>query len=150
MEMSEWRGPVKATVIELDADFDVVLGMEWFQKWNPIPDWEKLEFAIKTTSGTKHIRRLPAAPEIQNLEPTKEDRAEFNLITEKELKKALKKKVQVMCVLYFARKSQSEENGPELNQIDEMASVEDEEMRKVVGEFRDVFREDLPAGLPPK
>ena len=30
IEMSEWNGPVKATVIELDADFDVVLGMEWF------------------------------------------------------------------------------------------------------------------------
>src|SRR5437762_2453175 len=28
MEMSEWKGPVKATVIKLDADFHVVLGME--------------------------------------------------------------------------------------------------------------------------
>ena len=106
MEMLEWKGLMKATVIELDADFDVVLGMEWFQKWNPIPDWEKLEFAIKTTLGTKHIRRLPTAPEVQNLELTEEDRAEFNLITEKEFKESAEnERASDVCLVFCAKKS---------------------------------------------
>ena len=32
MEMSEWKGMMKVTVIEMKADFDVVLGMEWFRE----------------------------------------------------------------------------------------------------------------------
>ena len=65
-------------------------------------DWEKLEFAIKTPSGTKHVRRSSTVPKIQSLQFTDEDLAEFNLMTEKELKKALKKEVEAIAVLYFA------------------------------------------------
>jgi hypothetical protein len=35
--MGEWQGMVTALVLDMDADFDVVLGMEWFLKWEP--DW---------------------------------------------------------------------------------------------------------------
>jgi len=52
LEISVWRGKVQATVLELQADFDVVLGMEWHREWEPIPDWKKLEFSIETKQGT--------------------------------------------------------------------------------------------------
>ena len=38
LEMSEWKGKVRALVLELQADFDVVLGMEWHQEWEPVPN----------------------------------------------------------------------------------------------------------------
>src|SRR5580700_9940889 len=30
--MSEWTGMVKATVLDLDADFDTILGMQWHRQ----------------------------------------------------------------------------------------------------------------------
>src|SRR5438477_7765785 len=34
MDMSEWNGTIKATVLDMHVDFDVVLGMEWFLEWD--------------------------------------------------------------------------------------------------------------------
>jgi hypothetical protein len=45
-----------------------VLGMEWFQEWNPQADWRDLEFTVKTNTGTKHIRRLQTTPELQEFD----------------------------------------------------------------------------------
>jgi hypothetical protein len=69
LDMSEWRGKVRAFVVDLaGTDFDVVLGMEWFQEWNPQADWRDLEFTVETNTGTKHIRRLQTTPELQEFD----------------------------------------------------------------------------------
>ena len=110
MDMSEWRDKIKATILDMHADFNVVLGMEWILEWDPRPDWKKLEFTVETSTGTKRIRRLPTMSEVQVLANLiiDEVKAEFNLISEKELKKALKKKSEAEYVLYFAREEVQE------------------------------------------
>ena len=100
LEMSEWKGKVRALVLELQADFDVVLGMEWHQEWEPVPNWKKLEFTVETTQGTKRIRRLPGAPEFKKLEEIEHD---LDLMSEKELEKEVKGGQVIFC-LYFGRK----------------------------------------------
>jgi len=89
----------------MHAIFDVVLGIEWILEWDPRPNWKKLEFIVETSIGMKHIRRLSIMPEIQVLANLINDevKTEFNLISEKELKKVLKKKDEVEYVLYFTR-----------------------------------------------
>src|SRR5437016_1726017 len=42
LQISEWKGVVKAFVLDLKSDFDVVLGMEWHQEWDLIPHWKEL------------------------------------------------------------------------------------------------------------
>ena len=44
LHISEWHGVVTAHVLELCNEFDIVLGMDWHQKWEPIPHWKELEF----------------------------------------------------------------------------------------------------------
>ena len=150
MDMSEWNGTIKATVLDMHADFDVVLGMEWILEWDPRPEWKKLEFTVETTLGTKRIRRLPTMPKAQDLEDLADKiKAEFNLMSEKDVKKALKKKGEVECILYFAR--EGEEVQDRFNNIGSGTSgVQDPELRKLLDEFRDVFKDELPDGLPPK
>ena len=87
----------------------MVLGMEWHQEWEPVPNWKKLEFTVETTQGTKRIRRLPGAPEFKKLEEIKHD---LNLISENELEKELKGGKVIFC-LYFAR--ELEEDVAQLN-----------------------------------
>ena len=40
--MSEWTGTVRATVLDLEADFDIVLCMLWHLQWKPLYDRETL------------------------------------------------------------------------------------------------------------
>jgi len=110
LEMSEWRGKVKAFVLDLEGtDFDVVLGMEWFQEWNPKADWRNLEFTVETNTGTKHIRRLQTTPELRDFDiDNPEIQAEFNLMSFDELEKYFKKeqlskkaKDKVQMILYY-------------------------------------------------
>ena len=56
LQISEWKGMVKAFVLDLKSDFDVVLGMEWHQEWEPIPHWKELEFTVETDQGPKWLK----------------------------------------------------------------------------------------------
>ena len=84
---------VRAFVVDLEGtDFDVVLGMEWFQEWNPQADWRDLEFTVETNTGTKHIRPLQTPPELQDFDiDHPEIQAEFNLMSFDELEKYFRK-----------------------------------------------------------
>ena len=137
-------------VLDMHADFDVVLGMEWILEWNPMSDWKKLEFTVETSTETKRLRRLPTMPEVQVLANLiiDEVKMEFNLIDKKELKKALKKKGETEFVLYFAQEKQEQLNNIE-SEVTEII-VQDPELQKLLDEFRDVFRNELPDELPPQ
>src|SRR5436190_13496242 len=98
LQMSEWKGKVTAIVLDIQADFDIVLGMSWIDEWDPIPNWKKREFKVETSEGTKRIRSISTGtPDLEPLEQIIND--EFNLMTEREVKKALKKKGQFAWVL---------------------------------------------------
>ncbi|TMC16709.1 MAG: DDE-type integrase/transposase/recombinase, partial [Chloroflexi bacterium] len=156
LQISEWRGKVNATVLDMKTDFDVVLGMSWFREWKPIPDWDKLEFIIETTDGPKKIQRLPDAPDLHEIEDL-ELEPEFNLIlTEKELKREFKRGHYKDTVLYFVKTTDSGEI--QLNGINDPKPKTDagtvdwdanSELHETLDEFKDVFKDELPDGLPP-
>ena len=159
LSMSEWKGKVHAWVLDMHNDFDIVLGLQWFQEWEPEINWKTLELTVETTTGKKHIRRLPTIGNVEDIEPVSDvDIAEFNLISERELKRIFKKGDKVQSVLYFVRESAwgSDESGESLNtigtesELDNLPATEDAELRTVIQEYQDVFREGLPDGLPPQ
>lgn len=166
-----------ALVLDLNADFDIVLGMEWFLEWEPNWHYRPLSLSIHTAEGVKRIMRMPIKDEFTVLNTFSEETdtdLKFNLMTIKEVKKAMKTKPA--CMLYFA-KSQFEvdsdiefflndtdmkENswhGVQLNGIaemgcsgesDETPKVDDLELQELLNEYRDVWKNELPDGLPPK
>src|SRR5213078_1450636 len=69
LKMSEWTGTVVATILDLEAEFDVVLGVSWHRQWKPLADWDTLDMFINTPEGALRIMhkfgisdvRLPVA-----------------------------------------------------------------------------------------
>src|SRR5438046_8371112 len=46
LKMGEWEGWKQATILDIKAEFDMILGMSWFRKWKPVPDWDILDLFI--------------------------------------------------------------------------------------------------------
>src|SRR5437667_3153996 len=124
------------------------------REWEPIPNWKKLEFTVETKQGTKRIRRLPDTPDLQEIEDISDEvKQEFNLISVEELEKEVKG-ARVEFTLYFVR-GRLEDDEVQLNTISDTTmqselAEEDQELQDLLDEFRDVFGEELPDGLPPK
>src|SRR5436305_1387493 len=55
LKMSEWTGTVVATILDLEADFDVILGLSWHCQWKPLADWDTLDMFINTPEGAQRI-----------------------------------------------------------------------------------------------
>src|SRR6266480_7973534 len=92
MTMGEWSGWVQATILDMKAEFDVILGLSWYRQWKPIPDWETLDMLVSTPEGVKKIQHkltaemeVPKRPRLTVMQEYRKD-LQFNLITEKEAK----------------------------------------------------------------
>ena len=99
---------------------------------------------METTTGKKHIRQLSMIRNVEDIEPVSDvDIAEFNLISERELKRIFKKGDKVRKMLYFVRESawESDESGGSLNtigtepELDNLPATEDAELYTVVQEY---------------
>jgi len=156
LQISEWKGMVKASVLDLKSDFDVVLGMEWHQEWDSIPHWKELEFTVEIDQGPKWLKRISPVHHID----LEEVEHEFNLIMEGELDSLIKEDRKVgdlKMILFFAREqdvsdiltAMTNDNNMEHSGVEDMAG-DNAEVRQIVGEYKDIFRNDLPDGLPPR
>jgi len=113
-----------------------------------------LEFTVETNQGIKRLRRLPNAPDLQDLEDINH---EFNLISAAELEQEIKNK-HTEFILYSAweRKhdsnvqlNTSNDSSSEHSEVEGLAG-DDKELQVLLNEFRDVFKDELPDGLPPR
>jgi hypothetical protein len=46
---------VRTTVLDLDTDFDIVLGVQWHRQWKPLYDWETLDVFFNAPHGAQRI-----------------------------------------------------------------------------------------------
>jgi hypothetical protein len=156
MMMSGWKRPVHGIIVDLQAEFDVVLGLNWLQEVEPTPEWKTLNWYVQTTEGIvclKHRNQVdpePHRPKLTALQiDTKED---FEWITEKDAKKALRKGAR--CMLHYARAYTNDSNGrPRLNSIGDLGDLgdlDDPKLQQLLEEYQDIFREELPKELPPE
>ena len=149
MKMGEWSGWVQAKILDLKAEFDVILGLSWFRQWKLIPDWDTLDLFVSTESGVQRIVHKWKAemnvPKRHRLTVMREYRSDlkFNLISEKEAKRDLKRK-DTQAMLYFVKESHG------VITIEPLGSGKlDKPFKDLLGEYKDCFREDVPEGLPP-
>ena len=171
LTLGEWTGPVSAAILDIKADFDVVLGMRWFRQWQPFIEWETLSMYVNMPDGAKLIPhemsdelrkasriKKPSKAELKRWSEVINairDECTFNFISEKIAKKDLKKGAG--AILYYVRAGDvtlsefregtpsSSTPGPE----NLLPQTDNRKMNKLLYEFRDVFREDLPQRLPP-
>ena len=55
LKMSEWTGTVVATILDLEADFDVILGLSWHHQWKPLVDWDTPDMFVNAPEGALRI-----------------------------------------------------------------------------------------------
>jgi len=190
LKISEWTEMVVATILDLDADFDIVLGMSWHRQWKPLPDWDTLDMFVNTPEGALRIVhklgisdvRWPIVHRLTVLEDWPEElrSSQISLAeVEKEIKGGAK------AYLYFVREFEggsdedlsfvrghrvdlySMANSSEsltkkggnsivnssarsLSVDSSPSEVEKTKLSLLINEYKDIFREDLPEGLPPK
>jgi hypothetical protein len=112
VKISEWEGTVEVTILDMQADFDLVLGMGWHLQWKPVPDWNTLDWFVNAPDGAKRIefnpdlngnvkildkdsaakkpKRIARKPlRLTAMEEYREDLA-FTCISEKEVKRTLR------------------------------------------------------------
>src|SRR5205809_5625042 len=215
LKLSEWSGMGVATVLELDTNFDIVLGLSWYRQWKPLPDWDTLDMFVNSPQGVLRItHKMGAVDAVVHRLTVIEDLPEelrSSHISLKEAEKELKGGIKVY--LYFIRehtgdpdedatpRGDSDENsgssvdanmhsegchivnsgvanvvdsGPlaqrhVVNSGSNQANVVDSSLRRdsvvnpmskvvkaktklkrLLKEYKDIFREELPDGLPPK
>jgi hypothetical protein len=175
LQLSEWSGPVQATIIDIDADFDIVLGLDWFKQVRPVPDWTTLDWFVPVEGGTLRIEHLSysgkdARPKLITLADDFEDvELRFSHISWSEAEKLLRKGGQ--GVLHWAKSSDqnlhpdiprlnsledgldglNKVNPPRMSKVDnqEFVAAQDTSMQGLIRDNIDVFREELPEGPPP-
>ena len=163
LRIGDWYAKVEVNVMDLQADFDVVLGMDWHRKWMPQPNWCSYEYVIQTNQGPKRLKRTPPLLPVELL-----DSKLFNLITADECFQLIqenRKSNSIELVLYYTKvappddsnsKQSHNDDLPIESQIEEFHSMSDgsavpncPELQEVLNEFRELFCNDLPVGLPP-
>src|SRR5277367_314991 len=192
LKMSEWTGTVVATILDLDADFDIVLGMSWHRQWKPLADWDTLDMFVNASEGAVRIVnkldisdvRLLEVHRLTVLEDSWPEELRSSHISLKEAEKELKGGAK--AYLYFVREFGGDSNedlsSARGHQVDlcsmidpsvdltkkgedsivnssaarnpsvdsSPSEVEKTKLDQLLQEYRDIFREDLPEGLPPK
>lgn len=132
-------------------NFDIILGMPWLQKHNPIIDWSTntLSFlptplqAILAESGITPTSILsnPKSTSISNRPPI-----ELCSMRAKDVRKAIKKNEQLFLLFVRVKKGQVHF----INNINISDPNTDPISKKIVSDYIEVFPDDLPKGVPPK
>ena len=142
--------------MDLDAEFDLVLGMEWHRQHKSIMHWQSMIMEI-TSKGRKYYL-VPYPRWLGSIEG--EPELGCNIISLRGALKILKCE-GTEAVLYFVRNVNkiAEETAPHAEPIPTAKSNEtqarnnaakqDDTMQSLLDEYVDVFKEKLPDHLPP-
>lgn len=140
--------------LPLGPSYDAILGMPWLTKYNPSIDWENNIISFIDDEMVSH--QLIA--EISSLSIDSQDnvKSKLNAISIKQMKKQRRKERFESGFFVYPQESPGI-SVLQLNSISGNSSVvsnrsEDELNRisaKVIAEYRDVFPDELPPGLPP-
>jgi hypothetical protein len=55
LKTSEWTGMMVTTILDLEPDFDIVLGLSWHRQWKPLADQDTLDMFINIPEGALRI-----------------------------------------------------------------------------------------------
>lgn len=116
------------------SGFDIILGMPWLEEANPVVNWRAKTVTIEHESQ----------PHVLSAEVS------THLLSEVELRRSVRRnQVESVSLIYANDDSCRADPPSRAAEANVVADEADELRRKVMHEFRDVFPDDLPAGLPP-
>jgi hypothetical protein len=141
INISGWQEIITAYVLDLDAEFDVVLELDWIRKRKPSPDWDTM---LTLEHEGKVYLLVPFPRRITSTDG--EPEWKLNTIAFRQALNALKRP-DVQAVLYYIRNLEADaevEAGTE-----EQMQLHGPEIQAVVAECPDVFKDELPDHLPP-
>ena len=124
IEIGNYKKKIKFHVAPIQ--FDVILGKDWLAENQPIIDWKSNRMSL-TQNGI--------VTELQGIDK------KIQIISAMQFKKEAKHSKELF-VCYITQNQSS------VTKQDQ--SITDRNLRKVLNEFKDVFPNDLPNGLPPK
>jgi hypothetical protein len=134
------------------SGYDVILGMTWFHHYNPEIDWKSQRIAFVDRDLHRHIIEGLGKPS-QGSQSTPPQ--SLCLITGKQLRSSHRRKELAFACLIFpqeiARLEASAISSDSINAVSLVAETEEFAIarKKILDEYRDVFPDELPAGLPP-
>ena len=144
LRLSEWQGKAKFCVLEMDTDFDMILGLPWHKENRPRMHWDSMVYEVEQNG---QMRKIFPSSDSKTIE-IDNDKALLNLIDDRQAKKLLRKKGAEFAV-YYHRPAPTQEDG-----ADTLAPIRDgttpPELGNLLGEFNHIFRSSLPDELPPE
>lgn len=119
-----------------DLDYDIILGRSWFAKFNPDICWITARIKIRDQKGKVHHLLLSEMKRAT----LDSGAAELNVITAHQAARTIRKP-NSECLLYILKEREEKAN---------KTSDENSKLRRLLEKYKDVFRADLPPGLPPE
>ena len=113
-EISGWQGTVEAIVMDLDVEFDLVLGLKWHKQYKAMTHWESMIMEI-TSKGRKYCL-VPYPRRLGSIE--REPEFGCNIISLRGALKTLECE-GAEAVLYFVRNvnETAEESAPHVEPL---------------------------------
>ena len=124
--------------IVLDMRNDVILGQDFWIKYQLVPDYVSLRVRVHINKTEYHLHRLDICPHLQLLENIPQ---EANLVDKGKFQRLLRKGAEPY--LYIVRNQP-----PELEPLKQTTG--DAELDSILGPLLSVFSNDLPNGPPPE
>jgi len=135
--MGTWKGYVKAWILPL-PEFEFILGRDFLRSQNPQIDWIT---SVMTLRGKGRAQSHRIEPTTSSAGKT--DHLELNLMSTKQVRRALKKASTESCLMVI-RESKDESEGVSVPQH------ADPRITKILQKFKRIWRDELPAKLPPE
>lgn len=153
-------------VLDLQG-YDLILGMPWLCHHMPVPDWRSKQ--LRFTDRGREIVLLPHTPHLQPVAPqiaTSQSGAAQTadavpestphvklpaLLTHKQLLKAIRKKQDIFLCCLKEIVPETDTAAAELNnfKVGHADDVTQAKLAKLIDEYKSLFPETLPKGLPP-
>jgi hypothetical protein len=147
VRLSEWQGDEEFSVIDLDTDFDMILGLPWHKKYRPVIHWDTMIYEVEQNGKTCKI--FPSSD--SKFIDTESLLGSLNFIDTRHAKKDLKKK-GVEFALYYFRNAPAKDDGSDTFApvVESVTSPEQKQLSELVQQFKRIFSSTLPAELPPQ
>lgn len=163
VQLSSFCDTVDATCLPLKNGADIILGLPWLKKHNPDIDWKKQEIIIKDCQDVSHILNRQTCQQLiheqyeqmmNRLAASRKSPLQFNLLTSTALHHSMKRGQVEDCTMVYVKCVDDLVSNMSLNAVSTTMSsnpltVNQQAARRLIDEYRDVFPEQLPAGLPP-
>jgi hypothetical protein len=150
VHISTYVDELDFTITDLKG-YDAIFGMSWLKLYNPVIDWWKGTISFVQGASSPHVLRpsgVVPATSVKSV-PT----AGLNLITGKQLEKQKREgRIEYAC-LVFTDTIHHSDHSNQINSLDASSTSAHDPLevvrQQLLKSFRDVFPEELPAGLPP-